>query len=287
MGGKSAEKSERPRHPAMSGVKAKVLDLDCKDSETRLAESRVSRVRAFAECSPRTLALEELIIHDSRIDPCRPSLKQQLVERMCAGRPAGIQRMAAQHGGLNMGVWLLTDACQDLVVKMVTNTRFMGLPTEAEVFLDLARRYPQLMDDMSIAFPIKIFGCSATDGTRRDLIVMRRAKGECFANVMAKKLDDGRVADLLQDLESFGRFLAGFHARHGLQHGDCQPANVIFDEASQRFSLIDVADIASPNIKKTDVEHFAAGILSIAKRHGQGACEDLKRYFSMGYAKAS
>jgi len=236
------------------------------------------------------LDIQELRIDEPWIDPCRPSLRRQLVKKLCGGRSTvAIERMTGNHGGLNMGIWLLRDTSRSLVLKMVTSGRCMGMPTETEGYINLAERHPQIMEDDSIAFPTKIFTCIASDGSRRDLIVMREVEGECFANTILRKLNDDRHhEDLMFDFAGFGAFLAGFHSRHhSVQHGDCQPANVFYDEASRRFTLIDVADMGSSLIKDTDVMHFSKSILSFAKRYGHRICEDAKRHFEAGYAQLS
>jgi len=250
----------------------------------KIAKRTEATVQANGSTTTR-LAVEELPVDEIWIDPCRETLKGQLLEKINAGSSASIERLTGQHGGLNMGIWLLKDASQTLIIKMVTHSRWMGMPTEAEVFVDLARRQPELMDDDTVAFPTHIFTCVASDGSKRDLIVMRRAKGDCFANILNRKLDRRQHKDFKRDLEAFGAFLASFHARHGLQHGDCNPANVIFDEASRCFTLIDVADLGSSRIKTTDVEHFSNGIRIMMKRQGQALCDDAREHFEAGYAR--
>jgi aminoglycoside phosphotransferase (APT) family kinase protein len=232
------------------------------------------------------LDVEDLTVDEDWIDPSRPSLKLQLLEKLRIAPFASIEKMRGCHGGQNMGLWTIQDGSRSLVVKMVTHTRFMGLPTEAEVFADLARTHPQLVGDDSIAFPVKIFTCTGTGNVKRDLIVMEKADGECFATMLMRKCNENR-AKALQDLAAFGAFLCSFHRRHGLQHGDCNPANVMYHAATGEFKLIDVADVGNPRIKKKDVQHFCDGLTSIMKHHGQSFCEEARRNFESGYSHPS
>jgi hypothetical protein len=48
-----------------------------------------------------------------------------------------------------------------------------------------------------------------------------------------------------------------------------------------------VADMGSPRIKRTDVDHFSHGLLGLANRHGHALCEQARRHFEAGYARCS
>lgn len=245
--------------------------------------------QVLAHLSPQLgpLAIQQLQVAENWIDPTRQSLKPQLIAHLGLAQNAVIERMQKVHGGLNQGLWLLKDSSRELILKMVTSTRFMGFPTEAESFVELARKHGQIANDPSISFPIKLFQCVSGDGQTKDLIVMPRIPGESFADVIAKKLSMGRRTELAADLAAFGEFLARFHARHGMQHGDLQPANVIFDETSRRFSLIDVAEMGNPKIKEKDVDHFLNGLDNLAKHRGRKMNDEIKEAFKVGYARGS
>jgi len=226
-------------------------------------------------------------VEDDWIDPSRSSLKPLILEVLGASPQATMQRMEKTHGGLNQGLWTVRDSSQEFVVKMVTCTRFMGLPTEAESFASLSMRAPKLAQDPSISFPVKIFHCRCSDGQLKDLIVMRRFGGTSLADLIHSRLAAGRTWELGQELQAFGKFLAEFHERHQMQHGDLQPANVIYDERSRQFSLIDVAEMGNPRIKETDAEHFVSGLRVMTKRHGPRAFEDCRKRFEVGFSEAT
>jgi tRNA A-37 threonylcarbamoyl transferase component Bud32 len=121
----------------------------------------------------------------------------------------------------------------------------------------------------------------------KDIIAMRRLSGTCLADLILSRLSAGKTGELGRELEAFGKFLAEFHARHGMQHGDLQPANVIYNELSGQFSLIDVADMGNPRIKVTDAEHFLFGLHTMFKPHEARAFEECRERFEAGLNDAT
>jgi hypothetical protein len=195
--------------------------------------ARLAEFSLLRRSSPQLVA--DVEVDDDWIDPSRSSLRPLIFEVLGLAPNAIMQRMEKTHGGLNQGLWIVRDSAREFVLKMVTCTRFMGLPTEAEAFVALSKRAPKLADDPSISFPVKIFHCRCSDGQMKDVIAMRRLHGTCLADLVMSRLSAGRMFELGRELQSFGRFLAEFHARHKMQHGDLQPANVIYNEYTRQF----------------------------------------------------
>lgn len=249
-------------------------------SSARLAEFSILR-----RSSPELVV--DVEVDDDWIDPSRHSLKPLIFEVLGVSPNAVMQRMEKTHGGLNQGLWSVRDSSHQFVLKMVTCTRFMGLPTEAEAFASLSRRAPELAEDASISFPVKIFHCRCSDGQMKDVIAMRRVEGTCFADLVMSRLSSGRTWELGRELKAFGKFLADFHGRHKMQHADLTLANIIYNERSRQFYLIDVAEMGNPRIKETDAEHFVTGLRTMTKRHGTRAFEDCKKHFEDGFNEAT
>jgi len=230
--------------------------------------------------------IEDLHVDDLWIDPARPSFKQQLIARFCLQPTARIEKRRS-HGGLNMGIWCLQDASRSLMLKLVTSTRCLGFPTEAERLTSLARKVPQVVHDRDLTFPIGIFRVIASDQTTRNLIVMHKAPGAPLIDIALQMVQRGRSNAFQAILYRFGGFLRRFHSRYGLQHGDCQLGNAFYDEASGRFVLIDIADMGSPIVKEGDVQQFIKSLRTFAGRYQLSMVEDFLGHFQRGYADAA
>lgn len=233
------------------------------------------------------LVVEDLRVSDQWVDPTRAALKEQLIEKLRLDPNMRIEKLQGRHGGLNMGIWIVQDASRRLVLKLVTCTRFMGFPTEAERLLHLAQTIPEVIQDRDLAFPIGIFKVVSSDQSARNLIVMEKVGGEALADIIAQKSRSGRGHEVKTCLRKFGVFLAKFHSRYGLQHGDCQPANIFFDQASDRFSLIDVAEMGNAMLKEDDVQHFVGSMRKLTSKYGSHVCEDNLAHFERGYGDAN
>lgn len=230
----------------------------------------------------------ELDIGSGPFDPTHQSLRSQLIAKLGLGGHSTIEEMQGFRGGLNEGVWFLSDpgAREELVLKLVRCHRVAAsIPTEAENCLKIYREHPNVVHDPTVAFPVKIFGCLGPGGTKRyDLIIMRKVRGERLAELIARKWYSKQVPQLMQILEKLGVCLAEFHARYGnSQHGDFQPSNIFCDEEQDGLALIDVGGMGVPTME-SDVEHFAKSMRLLAEAYGSQLATDGMRHFERGYA---
>lgn len=216
-------------------------------------------------------------------------IKLQLASKLGLAQNAKVEALKSNGGGLNHGIWTFCDISQVLMLKLVPSQRHHPMvPTECEGFLRLAREYPSLLHDQDLAFPLRIFRCQGPSGQKtHDLIVMRKAAGEIFSDIINRRCRNQQVSELMQDFEALGGFLANIHNKYGLQHGDFQPSNIFFDEASRHFTMIDVADLApqSTMVQESDVEHFCAGLRLLAKCFGDRLHSEGSWHFKAGYGK--
>lgn len=238
-----------------------------------------------------SFGVEELQYDTMQFDPAALKCKLQLASKLGLAENARIESFKGHCGGMNQGVWSLCDSKHSLMLKLVKSQRHHPMiQTEAENFQKLAKDYPSLVHDRDFTFPLKVFRCRGHAGhNTHDLIVMSKAPGQCFTDVINRKMQSRQVADLMQAFEGLGSFLANAHNKYGLQHGDFQPSNIFYDEASARFTMIDIADLALHDarygVQDNDVEHFCAGVRLLARCHGEHMhCEGVRR-FKAGYAK--
>jgi len=255
-----------------------------------LVDHAATPAREEPNCSSAgCLSRDELQYDTKEFDPAAYRCKVQLANKLGLSQNAMDERLTLNTGGMNNGMWTFCDASQTLMLKLVTSQRHHSMvPTEAENFLKLATEYPNLANDKDFTFPLKIFRCKGSAGHTHDLIVMRKAAGECFADVIQRKWKSRRVPELMQDFEALGCFLAKIHNTHGLQHGDCQPSNIFYDEASKHFTMIDIADLAPRSACKmteSDVEHFCVGVRLLSRYHGDQLQSEGVPRFKAGYAK--
>lgn len=236
-------------------------------------------------------SVEDLQYTTPEFDPTALRCKLQLAAKLGLNQTARIEALRGHSGGLNQGMWTLCEGSQVLILKLVRSRRHHpAIPTETENFLKLAKDYPSLVHDTDLAFPMKIFHCRGPAGnSNHDLIVMHKAPGETFTNIINRKAYCRQLAELMDHFEALGHFLASFHNMYGLQHGDFQPSNVFFDEATGRFTMIDIADLsprgAQYGVQESDVEHFCTGARLIARCHGDQLQSEVVRRFQAGYSK--
>jgi len=232
--------------------------------------------------------VEELILDGPPFDVLQ--LKAQLIEKMGSSPNAQLMKMPGiRGGGLNAGMWILSDGSRKHVLKLVSSARrHPRCPSEAELFKAIAKDHPSVVKDHAIAFPVRIFHlCDAKGNKPYDLIAMRKAPGVCFDEVMARKWQGGKKAELFSDFEAFGCFLAALHKCYGMQHGDLHASNVYYEEQNGLFTLIDVAGMA-PNPyggSDNDVEHFIGSLKIISQRFGESLYSQGRRFFLTGYNK--
>lgn len=240
--------------------------------------------------SDNTLEFDELHLEYMFFNPCVEPLKTQLLQKM--GLPhAEVDAIRGRIGGCNAGMWVLKDiaSSQSFMMKLVRVLPAWIGPSrspESEKYATLSREHPEMINDLSLSFPCKVFHCLGKGGSKtHDLVVMRWVPGVRFSEFIMQKLYGGQVEDLMRALHWFGNFLADFHERYnGLQHGDLTPANVFVDEETNRFTLVDVADIAPRNpVIQSDVDRFVSGLDLLSNFYGKDLWAQGKARFEAGY----
>jgi len=239
-----------------------------------------------------TLEVAELQIGADAFNPAHPSVRSQLASKLGISGTPGVEEMQGFRGGLNEGVWFLTDmkpgGNEVIVLKLVRGHRIAtAVLTESENFLKLNRDHPGIANDPSVAFPVKIFNCFGPDRQKRyDLIAMKKVRGERLAELIARLWYGNKVPQLMQVFERLGVVLAEFHQRYGnSQHGDFQPSNIFYDEDRGDMSLIDIGGMGVPTME-TDVEHFERSMKLLAEAYGAQLARDGIRAFQQGYARS-
>lgn len=231
--------------------------------------------------------MEELVFSGTPFDPTVPAVRTAIFEKLGTEKNATIVQLS-QVGGLNSGMWLLTSASGSLILKLVPHERRHPLMlTEAEQFVKLARDSPAMVGDHALAFPTKIFGCREQGREKEsfDLIVMRKAPGQCFADVIGRRWFSNQRAELMRELHALGYFLADVHARHNMQHGDFTPSNVFYDAPTGAFTMVDVSDFGPQiwNPLESDVARFSTGIQILSTCYGEELYLEGKPQFDAGY----
>lgn len=223
-------------------------------------------------------------------DPTELSLRRQLQEKLGLSDSVNIEEMAGFKGGLNEGIWYMSDTSsgsrQELVLKLVRCHRIASnVLTEAENLLKVQREHHQIEQDPVVAFPVKIFSCVLHGRRKHDLIVMRKVAGMRLAELIALKYYGKEVAHLQQIFEQLGTVLAQFHARYGgAQHGDFQPSNIFYDEATDSLFLIDIGGMGVPTMDN-DVQHFHQAMNLLSSAYGQSLHMALVQSFNRGFER--
>lgn len=222
-------------------------------------------------------------------DPTRPALKHQISSALGLAQNALVEAKQGHRGGMNEGVWIIRDQSQSYVMKLVKGSNAFGMPTEAEKLIKLRCEHPNIINDASLAFPVKIFWCAAPGvGRRYELIVMQQVPGTLLSELIANMLGVSRgdnLGKVTQVFEHLGRFLADFQMRYGnKQHNDFQPSNIFYDPAIGKFTLIDVSDIGLKTATaEADSDRFTASLSLLSKCYGQNFYHEGKRAFEAGY----
>jgi serine/threonine protein kinase len=245
--------------------------------------------RAVGHCGDRGcfgLFVEELLYSGPVFEATGQAVRTQIFQKLGTKNSTIVQMK--REGGMNEGMWILSGASGNFILKLVQHERRHPLmQTEAEQFVKLSRDHPAVAEDPCLAFPLKIFHCrdQTRDRIAYDLITMRKAPGGNFSDIIGKRWFLNQKAELMQDMRILGRFLAEVHGRHNMQHGDFTPSNVFYDEASGTFTLVDVADFGQQSfgIEENDVERFTKGISMMAKCYGEVFYSEGKKNFLAGY----
>jgi hypothetical protein len=242
--------------------------------------------RPFTPRTPRSsLDIDELYSDEEFFDPSIEPARGQLLAKMRLPPSAHIETLIGGIGSCNAGMWVLRDGRHSYVLKLVRSTPMPGQLSQADKFAKLGRDFPSISTDPSLAFPYKIFSVVSAAGKSHDLVVMRQVPGHKVSDVIMQKCHGRQVQDLMRILEQFGAFLADFHARYsGMQHSDLTPANVFYDQASGRFTLVDVADLAPRNpVIQSDAERFSSSLRLLSTFYGPNLYAEGKSRFEAAY----
>lgn len=237
--------------------------------------------------------MEELRLDGYQFDPFNPRTRSLLQAKLGFAENSTIEACKDNSGSFNLGVWnVFSKETNGLVLKLVDNNRrHHTRATDAEKFEKLRRQCPNLVGEFSMSFPVHIFQLRAANGQRqKDLIVMRKAPGLQLTNILFHKYHANELTDLLRIFKEFGTFMATIHRVYkGMQHGDCQASNIFYDESSREFTLIDVADFGYEDKMAVggddDVEHFAAGLISLSQHYGKDLMVECTKLFRAGYSE--
>lgn len=239
------------------------------------------------------LELRELRVTAGSFNPVHGSVHAQLVQHLNLPANAHVEEMQGFRGGLNEGVWFMSDSRratgvrEELVLKLVRGHRITAtILTEAENFLRMSQDHPGIIKDPSVAFPFMIFSCvTETGGKQHDLIVMRKVAGSRLAELIAHKWYGHQVPQLMHIFERVGEVLGEFHCRYkNSQHGDFQPSNIFYDDDRGEVTMIDVGGMGVPTTE-TDTQHFAKSLKMLSDAYGAQLATDGLRFFEQGYAK--
>mmetsp|Transcript_23228 Transcript_23228/g.36329 ORF Transcript_23228/g.36329 Transcript_23228/m.36329 type:complete len:696 (+) Transcript_23228:72-2159(+) len=252
--------------------------------------------------SRTTMSIEDFRADASVFDPTDPQLKSQLLKKMGIAGNAAIEKLEDNAGSFNDGVWIVSDSKSDaLVLKLVPHHRVReDMKTDTEKYTTLLQRCPNIVSELSFTVPVMVLQLIGVDGARsKDLLVMRKAMGLQITQHLYNKYlaicsgEDQRLAELSNMFWEFGRFMRTIHRVYSvgdtsMQHGDCQPSNVFYDEASGIFTLVDVADFGfGPFLAQggeDDVEHFIDGLRSLQTWYGKNLIDACASEFRNGYA---
>jgi hypothetical protein len=243
------------------------------------------------------MTIENLKLDVDGFDPGRPWQTSTLLEKLGLPLTATIETTPDSGGCFNDGIWTVSCAeYTDIILKRVPHQNGVNRPSDTKLYVELQKQIPGLVSEYALSFPLKIFRLSGPTGTRcKDLIVMRRAMGMQLTQHMFHKSigmgQDPASWKLQELLEIFSKFGAFMHTIHRVykerQHGDCQPSNVFYDEQTEQFTLIDVADFGyGPYLAaggEDDVQHFVDGIKSLSQWYGSSLIADCEKHFRMGY----
>jgi hypothetical protein len=158
------------------------------------------------------------------------------------------------------------------------------VPSETENFMKVSREHPGLSNDRELSFPLKIFACHGQGPRRYDLIVMRAAPGKTLAMVLHSKWGQRNIPDIMKIMRLVGQSLKRFHMRyHNQVHQDFQPGNVMWDDATQHVTIIDLGGMGMPTVMP-DGEYFKNAFRQMTEQWGPTPIrDDGCRMFDTGY----
>mmetsp|Transcript_34970 Transcript_34970/g.74362 ORF Transcript_34970/g.74362 Transcript_34970/m.74362 type:complete len:766 (+) Transcript_34970:377-2674(+) len=246
--------------------------------------------KSTAQATGRPIQFGDLSLVADTFNPANPAFLPLLLKALDMPPNTSVKEMQGFKGGLNEGVWFAQCPNRpELVLKLVRCYRIApNVLTEAENFRKMQQDHPQIIHDSLVAFPAKILGCIDRAGKKKhDLIVMHRVPGERLAEWIARTWHSSDRPSVLARFEELGGVLAQFHQRYGhVQHGDFQPSNVFYDEATSSFSFIDVGGMGVPTTDN-DVEHFVHSLSILSEPYGHSFAAEGRMVFERGYRAAS
>ncbi|KAF4650907.1 hypothetical protein FOL47_000778 [Perkinsus chesapeaki] len=217
-----------------------------------------------------------------------------------------INSMRGFTGGMNGGIWFVkVNGVNKLCLKLVSAQRKCAqLPTEADNYLDLAKRFPCLTCRSTLggllAFPVRIFDVLSPtpSGTSRvlfNLIAMPVAKGVRLAEILGRKVHAREDNSAI--LREVGRQLRRFHERLNgstgpgrleIQHTDFQPCNIFVDEPNLGVgenggvTFVDLGGMGV-TVKEGDYEHLVKSLRLLGQTYGQDFVRMSVSAFTDGY----
>merc|ERR1711953_1442099 len=147
--------------------------------------------------------------------------------------------------------------------------QIVGQTSETDRFVKLYTEIPQIIGDLSVAFPVKILKLVNANGARQyDLHVMRRIPGRSFDTIIESYWKNHRREELMNIFRETGEFLRKFHERYGgRQHCDAGPQNIIYDETMEQVGIVDLG-MLGVSLTKNDVEAFSGYVTQISSKYG-------------------
>jgi len=198
----------------------------------------------------------DLHVGQAFMDPTEAHVKSELLRLLGLPSNLEIKKFGVDQAGNtvangfnNAGLWSIASSSRDspdLILKLVSSKY-----DERKKFENLAAAFPSITSDPHIAFPSLVIRCiKSKDDQPDDLVVMQK---------------------VTIHQPEIGASLADFHARYGnKQHGDFQPANIIYDETSKKITFI-------------DVKQFKSAIRAIYTHYGPSFAEAFEQRFVSGY----
>jgi len=216
-------------------------------------------------------------------------IRTKLMAAIGADPLSRVEVMTGFHGGQNEGIWFVQSQGKEMVLKVVQGkSRHPTMLSESDNLLKIYAEHPEVVADQFLAFPTKIVRVQDHSGNHLcDVMVMPRAKGQMLAFVIHELWHKRNFNELMRIFKRVGSCIAGFHRRYqGKQHGDLQPANIVYDCHSGQITLIDLGGMGS-NVMKSDEEHFLQSLTMLATYLGcPRLANDAQRHFSQAYTFA-
>jgi len=217
--------------------------------------------------------------------------KGEILSRLGLTFDHSISRMTGFTGGQNEGIFLIQspqNSTRMYCLKVVGSERkFDSVPTERENYLKMRSKFPELIGDENVTFPVAIFQLisSASSVAMYDVFVMKVARGERMAELIGRLVKVGEWNKLGKIFRKVGIEIGRFHLRYkNTQHADLQCSNIYVDLADDGFvTCIDVGGMGS-NVQGKDVDYFVESIKLLGRTYGPEFERIAIDNFSRGYA---